>query len=135
MSARAAVHALLEEDETLETLGVQAVYAADTVDTPTEDCFLIIRWQPTVWSYKGHGPGGFFVWAHDTEHDFGRITNVLKRVRELLDGASHLEGEDGWTLTQANWRSEGPDLTDPGYDTRTRYAEFRAVSRYDSVGP
>lgn len=134
MAARAAVHGLLEADEGLQTLGVGAVYAADTVDTPEEDCFLVIRWQPTTWVYKGKGTDSFTVWAHDREHDFGRINDVLLRVKEILDGRSHATGADGWTLTQADWRGEGPDLSDEGYGTRTRYADFRAVSRYDSLG-
>jgi hypothetical protein len=134
MAARAAVHALLAGDSGLQDLGVGAVYAAESVDTPQEDCFLVIRWSPSTWVYKGKATDAFTVWAHDVEHDFGRITDVLKRVKDLLDGATHLAGADGWTLTQADWRGEGPDLRDEGYGTRTRYADFQAATRYDSPG-
>lgn len=134
MAARAAVQTLLEADEALQGLGVGAVYAADSVDTPGEDCFLVIRWQPSTWIFKGKATDRFTVWAHDVEHDYGRIQDVLERVKTILDGAFHVAGDDGWVLTQADWRGEGPDLTDQGYNTRTRYADFQAVSRYASPG-
>lgn len=134
MAARAAVQALLEGDEALQGLGVGAVYPADSVDTPDEECFLVIRWQPTTWIFKGKGTDVFTVWAHDRQFDYGRIQDVLLRVKDILDGAYHVEGADGWWLTQCDWRGEGPDLTDQGYNTRTRYADFQAVSRYASAG-
>lgn len=134
MPARAAVQALLEGDAGLQSLGVGAVYPADSVDTPQEECFLVIRWQPSTWAFPGKATDAFTVWAHDRQHDYGRIQDVLRRVKEIFDGVYHVHGADGWTLTQADWRGEGPDVTDQGYDTRTRYADFQAVSRYDSVG-
>jgi len=131
VAARAAVQTLLEDDADLQVIGVEAVYAADSVDTPAEDCFVVIRWQPSIWSFRNKATDAFTVWVHDREHDYGRIQDALKRIQDIFADAVHVRGTDGWTLTQADWRGEGPDLTDGGYDTRTRYADFQAATRYD----
>lgn len=134
MSARAALQTLLEGDSVLQAIGVGAVYPTNSVDTPEEDLFVIIRWDPTTVAFGAHGTDRFTVWAHDKEKDYGRITQVLNRCRVLIPAQTHLRGADGWVLTTADWLGEGPDLYDGGYETLTRYADFQAVSRYDSSG-
>lgn len=134
MSARAALQTLLEGDEVLQGLGVGAVYPTNSVDTPAEDLFLIIRWDPTAAAFGVHGTDRFTVWAHDKQKDYGRIAACLNRLRVLVPAQEHLRGDDGWILTTAKWLGESPDLYDGGYETCTRYADFQGVSRYDSLG-
>lgn len=137
MTARAAVHTILTTDAasaapgSLGDLGVQHVYAANAVDTPAEACFVVIRWGDTQRSFGTRGPGLVTVWAHDTDRDYGRITDVLARVRALLTTAVHVAGADGWTLTAADWRSDGPDVFDPAYGTCCRWSEFTTASRQE----
>jgi hypothetical protein len=131
MPARAALQSLLEQDPILgEDIGVEAVYPTNAVDTPAEQLFIVIRWDPTTMAFKQVGADRCSIWVHDTQRDYGRITDALQRLKELLPATVHRAGEDGWTLTTAEWLGEGPDLFDGGYNTVTRYADFNVVSRY-----
>lgn len=134
MSARAALQLLLEEDEALQTIGVGAVYPTNSVDTPAEELFIVTRWDPTTRAFGVSGTDRFTLWVHDRQKDYGRIVEVLHRLRVLVPEQVHLRGADGWVLTTATWLGEGPDLYDGGYETLTRYADFQGSSRYDSLG-
>lgn len=130
MASRAAVQTLLQDDGVLIGLGVGAVYAANAVDTPAESLFLIVTWDVKAVAFELTSVTRLTVWAHDKDRDYGRISDVLRRARDILTGAVHVAGADGWTLTQADWRGEGPDLYDQGYETCTRYSDFTVASRY-----
>lgn len=133
MAARAALYSLLETDTELLALGVQAVYPTNAVDTPGEDLFLIVRWDPTSSVFGSYGQDRVQIWAHDRSRDYGRVSSCLARLRELLPATVHRAGDDGWTLSTAEWRGEGPDLFDDGYQTVTRFADFTLVSRYTAL--
>ena len=136
MSARAALQTLLEEDAALQDLGLEAVYPTNAVDTPAEQFFAIIRWNPTEAAFGVSGVDRFQIWFHDREKDYGRITEGLRIVRSLVPAQTHLSGSDNWVLSTATWRGESDDLYDGGYETLTRYADFDGVSRYATpVGP
>lgn len=132
MPARAALQSLLETDPRLVELGVGAVYPTNAVDTPPDELFVIIRWDPTDLAFKTRGRDRVQIWVHDVQRDYGRIGECLARLRELIPEQVHRAGEDGWVITTAEWLGEGPDLFDGGYNTVTRYADFTVVSRYDT---
>lgn len=134
MSARAALQTLLEGDEVLLGLGVGAVYPTNSVDTPEEDLFIVIAWEPTTRVFGTTGTDRFSIWVHDRQRDYGRITDALERLKNLVPDQVHLRGTDGWVLSTATWLGESRDLYDGGYETLTRYADFQGVSRYDSLG-
>lgn len=133
MNARAAVHQLLSSDAMLATLGVEGVFAANSADS--EDvaglgCFLVVRWEDSLRAFGTRAQVPLVVWAHDHGRDYGqRIQPALERVKDLLGGAVHLAGADGFTLTLAEWQGDSGDLFDDGYNTITRYSTFGAVSR------
>lgn len=129
MTARAALFSLLDGDGTLRGLGVETVYPTNAVDTPAEQCFIVIRWDTRDQQFGGTGTQGCTVWAHDRDRDYARIDQVLARVEDLLASTIHRAGEDGWTLTQADYRGQSPDLFDSGYDTCTRWSEFQIAAR------
>jgi|GEM_PF-5951742 len=133
MPARAAVYDLLSGDETIAELGVTGVYPTQSVDTPSDDRFLIIRNDAKQLSFGRRGPETCSIWAHDRSGDYGQIDKILERVKDLLEGAIHRAGSDGWILTTASWLGDGPDLYDPGYNTVTRWSDFKTVSRYSST--
>lgn len=133
MPARAAVQSLLETDAELATIGVEAVYGSNSIDTPGEGLFIIIRWDATPVAFKTTGPDRCSIWAHDKNRDYTRIDKVLARVKSLLTATTHRDGGDGWTMTLAEWNGEGPDLVDGGFHTVTRYADFTVVSRYTTT--
>lgn len=137
MTARAAVQSILVGDtgagpETLKSLGFTTVIAANSVDTPPADRFIIVKWLDSPTQFKRKTKDALQIWCHDTDRDYGQINLALKRIGDLLENAIHVAGEDGWTLTMVDFEGEGPDLYDPGYETCTRYADFSAVSRYDA---
>lgn len=132
MAARAALHTLLTTDEGLQTLGVEETYPANTIDTPPEDCFLVTKWGRSEVAFKNVGPVNLEIWVHDRQHDYGRINDILNYLRELIPAQIHLPGDDNYMLNQARWLAESEDLYDGGYETRTRFAEFEAVTGYHS---
>lgn len=133
MPARAAVQSLLESDVQLQNIGVEAVYGSNSIDTPKEDLFVVVRWEPTQLAFKKKGTDRCSIWAHDKNRDYTRIDKVLQRIKDLLTDTVHRAGGDGWTMTLATWNGEGPDLVDGGFHTVTRYADFTVVSRYTTT--
>ena len=133
MAARAALHSLIATDPVLLTIGLEKVYATNSVDTPPEQFFIVVRWDNVTRAFKTKGSQRVSVWVHDKQRDYGRINKALKRLKELLPGTVHREGSDGWILTLAEWEGEGPDLVDGGFHTITRYADFTVVSRYNTT--
>jgi hypothetical protein len=114
-------------------LGLQAVYATNSVDTPAEEWFAVIVWGVSTKSYGTTGSDRVAVWFHDKQKDYGRINRALERLKQLLGATVGFAGADGIVLSAAEWNGEGPDLRDDGYGTLTRYAEFTTISRYASV--
>lgn len=133
MPARAAVQSLLETDTELQSIGVEAVYSSNAVDTPEESMFVIIRWDASVGAFKSVGSDRCSIWVHDVNRDYTRIDEALRRIKELLVGTIHRPGGDGWTMTLATWNGEGPDLFDGGFHTVTRYSDFTVLSRYTTT--
>lgn len=130
MAARAAVQTLLTGDSVLVDLGFGEVLAANSVDTPPLKRFIIVKWDPTSVAFKTTGTDRVQIWCHDKDRDYTQIGLALRRIKTLLTDAVHVVGEDGWTLTTADWLGEGPDLYDGGYETCTRYADFQCATRY-----
>lgn len=130
MSARAALQGLLEGDEVLQGLGLGAVYPTNSVDTPPEEFFAVIRWGTKTAAFGVTGDDRFQVWFHDRQKDYGRISDALRHIKTLVPAQIHLPGDDGWVLSTSVWLGESDDLYDGGYETLTRYADFRGVSRY-----
>jgi hypothetical protein len=133
MAARAALHSLIEDDPTLLGLGVETVYSSNAVDTPSEECFIVVRWDSTEAAFKTVGRDRCSIWVHDKNRDYGRINEALRRIKDLLTDTTHRVGADGWTLTTAEWNGEGPDLLDNGFNTVTRFSDFTVVGRYSTT--
>lgn len=131
MTARAAIYNLLSSDSQLLALGVEEVYASNSIDTPEENIFLVLRGETgESRAYGSRAVEHLTVWVHSKDRDYSTLDLILKRVKTLLGSAVHLAGSDGWTLTQADWRSDSADLVDGGFHTITRYSDFAIVSRY-----
>jgi hypothetical protein len=128
MTARAAVQTLLEEDSILASLGVEAVYAANSVDTADEKLFMTVHWDERNAIFNQHGPETLVIWVHDRQRDYGRIDQVIKHLIEIFEAAVHVVGSDG-TLTCASWTGTSRDLFDDGFNTVTKNASFAALSR------
>lgn len=132
MAARSALYSLLDGDSRLVELGFVNVYPQNTVDTPPEQRFIVIRWeQPDARAFGQKAADRASIWFHDKDPDYGQIDLGIERLKEILLDAIHVEGGDGWVLSQAHWNSDGPDLSDPGFGTVVRWANITVISRYD----
>lgn len=132
MSARSPLYKLLSEDTRLQELGFVQVYTQNSVDTPPEARFIVIRWeQPGDRVFAQKAPDHATIWFHDKDRDYGQIDLGIERVKEIVQGAVHVPGGDGWVLTQAHWNSDGPDLADDGFNTVVRWTDITVGSRYD----
>jgi hypothetical protein len=132
MAARSALFNLLDGDTRLVELGFSVVYTQNSVDTPMESRFIVIRWeQPDARAFGTKAPDRATVWFHDKDRDYGQIDLGIERVKEIVRDAVHVSGGDGWVLTQAHWNTDGPDLFDDGFGTVTRWTDITVISRYD----
>jgi hypothetical protein len=129
--SRAAIYTALKSDPTLESLAPgYGCYPNNSVDTPPEDQFLILRWlDKTPGPVKGRGPVSLQVWAHDHSGSYTVIDQMLKRVSDILLAMVQVDGGDGHTVTCVDWTGESQDLYDDGFRTITRNAAFTVVSR------
>ena len=128
--SRAAVYSLLSTDSALQSLGLQRVYAFQAVDTPVESPFIVTRWdemQPGV--VASRGPHNVTFWVYDAPADYARIDAIIARVKDILIGATHVTGADGYVLTQARWTSDSQDLYDDVYDCVLRTSSFEVIAR------
>lgn len=134
MAARASVQSLIEgllaNGEPLELLGFKNCYASNSVDTPVEDEFIIIRWEDQPQAFGNRGKQVLTIWFHLRDQDYTPIDLAMEEVKLAMMQSVHRVGADGWILTQADWRGDSPDLIDDGFKTITRNSSYEAVSRY-----
>lgn len=122
---RVAVQQLVETDSELASIGVQAVYGSNSVDSAPEDCFIVLHWETTTKAFGLVGSPQLTVWVYDKERDYSlRIDPAIDRVKTIFTEAVHVPGSDGITLTAATWNGDSDDLFDDGYNAITRTASF-----------
>lgn len=132
--SRAAVYEMISTDATLRTIGLadDATFITSGTDSPdviTQRPFVVIRWEDEIPFAPGLATRNCTVWVHDDGQDYQRIDAILDRVREILTNPNHVVGDDGRSLTQADWRGASSDLYDDGYRTITRNATYQVASR------
>ena len=129
--SRAAVYSLTKNDPIIGTL-IKDVQAFAAVDTPrkAERPFIVIKWGNTApGAVRSRGPVPVTFWVYDTSRDYAVITAVIERLKAVMADAIHVVGEDGWTLSQAQWESESEDLYDDIYECIVRTVTFTIVTR------
>lgn len=114
---------LLRHDYYLGTLGVEKVYGSLAVDTPRENSFLVIRWEEQSVAFKGIGPRMVAILAHTKDADYGKIDQILNRVKALMSSVAQLPGTDG-ILSQTEWRGDSSDLRDGDWNTYYKSSSF-----------
>lgn len=139
--SRAAVIEILGNDSVLGDEGINEsvifpTYAMQGSRRPPADAdgyFLILRWEETLDTIGDVQV--LTIWLHRSRSkgvNFKAMRDILMRVRELLQTAEFFLGSDGDTLVQARCKGFGPDLTDEGYDTLTKYAIFEVNTKVGS---
>lgn len=135
MSARAAVFSLLTTDHDLREFGLteDTVFSNHAIDgSPRFSYFAILKWSNTITGVGGARVRNLEVVLHrakDIGTDFGDIDNMIERIISVLTEATHVVGDDGWSLTMCRFIGIGSDLTDSGYNTITRGVSFDTLSR------
>lgn len=121
---RAAVWSLLSTDSELKTLGVEKVYAAPGMQSPTEKTYLILRWMDSTREFGMVSTQDLQVWAHSRDPDYNKLNKILARVKDLIVNTTHRQGSDG-RLSQAYWQGDSADFRDDALNTYTRNSGFR----------
>jgi len=134
--AHAAVHQLIYTDPILNSvygINESRVWNAQSLDVmPRKGYTILTRWEEETMQRGGFGRREVLtVWAHhprESMTDFAGINEILDRVEEVLLGAIHVQGVDGW-LNQVVYNGRSPELNDEGYKTIARNAAFLVSSR------
>lgn len=135
MAARAALRSLIGTDAQMNMLGIEeeVIFSSNATDTPDRSrMFVVIRWDEISRSAGGLSVHLASVWFHtpqEIEIDYGKIDLALLRLRELMDEVEQRTGADGWVLVAASWSGSSPDGFDDGYNSVTRYAQYRCSCR------
>lgn len=139
LTLRELVAVTLNGNGELKVLGLpdNAVFQADTVDTPQMRPFLVIRWLRET---PGIGPVSrrpFELLGYDTPGDFNRIDRILFKSDQILTNLPSTEIEGGWlarieSSSNTNMRNaglgRGDDLWDEGYKAIVRPWTLRAIA-------
>lgn len=121
---RNALYTLIRDDQQIQSFGVQKVYSVHAADTPTENLFILLRWEITIPAFKLVGNQDLSIWVHSRDADYVLINRILGRVKTLMTQTLHREGTDG-IFSQAYWTGDSPDVRDDGWRTYTKSAGFR----------
>lgn len=133
MAPRAAVVSLQAADPQLNMLGIdgEVIFGSNATDTPPRDrMFVVHKWSAET--SGGRVVPVVSIWIHvpkDMERDYGKIDLAILRTKEIMENAEQVEGADGWVLAAATWIADSPDFPDDGYNSLTRYTQFRCACR------
>lgn len=140
--ARAAILALIGNDSEINTtigVAVPEVWSSNATDSPdATKPFVTINIvdQPKVFATQTVTE--YEIWCHvpiSLIRDYGMIDAALSRIAELMTGATHLHGADGWTMSSASFQGTSGDLQDDGYKSLCRRSTYRVASRYTGITP
>lgn len=124
---RQAVAQRLIDDVVLNGLGVDedSLFAGD-IDTVDVRPFVVLRWGSTSPGVSTVNRRVLTVWVHDTPSDYGRIDQIMKRVRVLLESMFAFPTENGW-ISEVEWVGDSDDLTDDGNQTILRQGNYAII--------
>lgn len=134
---RATIVRLLNGDAELRNIGLpkDAIYQADSTDTPPEKPFIIIRWSDRESAYalrRGPSqPNLVDLWCYDERGDFSRIDAIIKRIKQIFDEVSAVQTPTGW-ITQIDWVGDGGDNYDDTWKAIVRTSTYRVIASYGS---
>lgn len=121
---RWAYDTLRMDDEILSLMPESGILGGGALrSAPKVKPFLIIGINPAFRSNVRTRVGGMVISVHDEPGDYGRIDQILNRVRDLLNNA--VPGEPGSTVVE--WLTDSQDLADDGYGTIMRNSSYRLV--------
>ncbi len=139
MTVRELVFAAITSDPVMEGYGINAstLFASSAPVSPTTDVFGVLHWGPESQGLAGQRGIGkvterdVTLWVYDTNLDYTRIADSLKRWCMLMDS---LTGQrtgsdvgDGW-VTCCEWAGDGDDIWDDAYERITRWSAYTIIA-------
>jgi len=138
--SRGAIDTAILADSDLVALGfdedsVLANYDGD--ERPNDEMFMVLHWGDEVPVLRS-GDGNtrnirpLTIWVHmyrEFSTDYSRIDSVLNILDRLIMGMTHVDGEDGYTMTLAEKNGRSRDLRDRTYETICRSISYKILSR------
>jgi hypothetical protein len=127
--ARTALAQLLKQAPTLHALGLaeDAVFQADTAESPSMKPFIVIRWGDREQSMGASWVDPLDIWGYDELGDYTRITAIVNEVaRYLVEECQHVVTSSG-RISQFVDRGLGGDLADDGFDAVVKPYRLAAV--------
>lgn len=134
MGIRSFVYGLVTSDPTMNGYGINAdtVWANGAPDSPQSEVFGILRWglesnQGVGRQAKGHDVA---LWVYDSNADYTRIRQILKRWHALVESIPGQFTTDGWVLG-ITWEGDGRDDYDEVYARYMRDSNYTIVASGD----
>jgi hypothetical protein len=130
-TSREFIATLLNEAPSLKALGLEdnAVVQADTVDSPTMDMFIVLRWLDERPGMGAVTRRPFDLWIYDRPGDYDRVLRVGRQALLILDAVEQSPIEGGWITrieTKRDGLGRGSDMYDEGYERLV--VPFRAMA-------
>lgn len=116
-TARDTMAQLLAQAPSLRALGLpeNAVFQADTAESPEMKPFLVLRWGDNEVQNGTSWVDPVDLWGYDELGDYNRITAIVKEAaRYLKEECIHVLTESG-RISQFLDRGIGGDLADDGF--------------------
>jgi len=127
--ARSTMAQLLAQAPSLRALGLpeNAVFQADTAESPSMKPFLVVRWGDNETKVGASWVDPVDIWGYDEMGDYTRITAIVKEAaRYLVEDCVQVLTASG-RISQFLDRGIGGDLADDGFDAVVKPYRMAAV--------
>lgn len=108
-------------------LGEAGLYPSGP-ESPQERKFMVTRWLSTSPGISPVHRVELQLWAYDREGGYGRIGDMLRAARPVLDSLNGQQLPGGGWVTAVEWQGSGPDLWDDVYSSPARWESYRIVA-------
>lgn len=116
-TTRDTIATALATSEVLRELGLPAdsVYQADTVDSPEQRPFIVVRWGDDEPGMGKTTIRPFDLWVYDEFGDYNRADQIARAAASELLALEQVATDTGWIMSILD-RRKGGDLADDGFN-------------------
>lgn len=107
-------------------------YQHGTIDETPAKPFAVYRLSgtfPGVTARSKVRPVRLEVWIHDEPGSYIPIDSALDDVEGLLEAVVHVSAAENESISQVQWESRSPDLTDDGFRTICKMSAFTLIGK------
>jgi hypothetical protein len=142
--SRDAIYTALTTDARLLALGFHGepnptvLSNYDGQQRPSDVMFIVLGWGAETVELRGDDSTfvrtarPLEIWVHmyrEYSADFVRIDDVLNIIQDVMNNLVQAVGDDGYTLTVAEFSGKSRDLRDDTYQTICRSISYKILSR------